>query len=98
MPNSGRVVWKVSEGSTLLWKSWDEHILVFNAGSGNTHLLDPIAGEVLRHLDNRPAHTEELAQRVAVALYIPISPDLECYIERLLPDLDQAGLIDPVHG
>ncbi len=53
--------WGLPEDVGLLWKSWDEEVIVFNQASGQTHLLDALSAEVLRELEQRPRTIIDLA-------------------------------------
>ncbi len=98
MSGPRRVAWKLSGGSSLLWRRWNDEYVVHNAGSGDTHLLDLLAGEVLKQLEASSADAQELTQRVAAAVELPADVVLVQHIERLLADFDQLGLIDPDEG
>jgi PqqD family protein of HPr-rel-A system len=40
---------------SLTWHEWPPHVLVFDSGSGNTHLLDVPSAAVLRAIESGPA-------------------------------------------
>ena len=48
----------------LHWRHWDDWSLVFQAASGDTHLLNPSAVELLHRLHDTPATAAELARGV----------------------------------
>ena len=89
-PNS---VWKAAR---LLTKCWEDGVVVYNLDSGNTHLLNPIAGQVLNYLSQYPAHATALASRLAAENDLVADAELNYNIDRLLGYLDSLGLIEPL--
>lgn len=85
--------WRATQ---LLWKSWQDGDIVRNAASGNTHLLTPLASQVLRKLEQHSANSVELAQGLAADNGLEIGEDLVKSVEELLAHLDELGLIDPI--
>lgn len=78
-------------------KKWDEDkFIVFNGASGQSHFLNDIAIEVLNLLQQNSLTTCELISQVA-QLYddLPSDSDLQVYIETIISDLDNIGLIKP---
>ena len=88
------MAWKISDGSKLVWKLWDDEYVVFNVGSGDTHLLDSIAAETLGQLERSPAHVSELIHRVSTALEASPSPELAARVEQLVAEFAALGLVD----
>ncbi len=74
----------------------DEHAVVFHPGSGHTHLVQPIAVDVLTALVERPLTVRDLAQ----ALKDRVHPDdrgaFAPFVERLLLQLQQHELVKPL--
>jgi PqqD family protein of HPr-rel-A system len=85
--------WKAAE---LRWKSWPDSDVVFNLASGNTHLLTPLAAQILRKLEIEPADCYQLAERIASEADIASGDDLVESVSNLLDNLDNLGLIEPV--
>jgi PqqD family protein of HPr-rel-A system len=81
---------------TLLWKSWGEEVIVFNLASGNTHLLNPVAAQVLRALERKPANTFELSSQIAASANIDADEEFIQHVEQLVTNLDELGLVEPV--
>lgn len=93
-PGSPR--WTAGRTHSLLWHSWDEdELLVYHSGSGDTHLLNAVAAEVLRQLERSPLEASELTPHVARALGHPPNSELRSYIDQLLDYLDSLGLVEP---
>ena len=64
--------WCVSPRFGLYWHSWGDEFVVYNSGSGNTHLLDVVAAQALKILDRAPANLLELSHEVAALSLIHI--------------------------
>jgi PqqD family protein of HPr-rel-A system len=42
--------WHAVPDAALAWREWGGQTVVFNAETGSTHLLNPLAAEILRRL------------------------------------------------
>ena len=89
-------MWRLSRGSSLIWKAWDDEYVVFNAGSGNAHLLDALTGEVLKGLESVGADAGQLVRALAADLGIDPTDQLERGVDRAIGQLHLAGLIERV--
>jgi PqqD family protein of HPr-rel-A system len=81
--------WQAPDASTLLRRHWageDEHV-VFNAASGDLHLLNPAAMAVLDRLSQGPASLDELSAALNI--------DVEA-LSTHIQSLDRLGLIGPL--
>ena len=88
-----QTVWHLPPISELLFRDYDMEVLVFDAGSGNTHIVDPIAGCILRHLSKHPQNSQLLAQEVSTQFQLPADTSLASYIDSLLHSLAQQNLL-----
>jgi len=86
----------VPSGFSLHWQSWDDEFVVYNSGSGDTHLLDVVAAEALQSLERESANLLELARKVAASLEIKLDDKLSAYLERLVPDFHRLGLVERI--
>lgn len=98
MSGSPGTIWKLAGSGDLLWRWWDEQLVVFEPTSGDTHLLNLVAGAVLCSLHEGPRRAAELAERVAARLDMPPDEEqtLQSEIDVLLGDLEAAGLVEVV--
>jgi PqqD family protein of HPr-rel-A system len=96
MPCPEDTRWKVNSEFPLHWRRWDDEFVVYNSGSGDTHLLDPVAAEALQNLEQESADLSELVVRVAASLEIEPDTDFAAYLEQLLSDLYKLGLIERI--
>ena len=88
--------WKVNPEFPLHWRSWDDEFVVYNTGSGDTHLLDTLAAEVLQSLEIESADLPELIDRVTASLRIEPDSKFSDYLGQLLSDLHKLGLIQRI--
>jgi PqqD family protein of HPr-rel-A system len=87
---------KTWRASQLFWKSWEDGEIVFNVASGNTHLLTPLAAQVLHKLEKLPASSYELAEALAMNTGLKSDENLVMSVEELLANLDELGLIESI--
>jgi PqqD family protein of HPr-rel-A system len=88
-------IWRLPNGVSLLWQSWDEvEIIVFNRASGQTHLLDAFSAAVLRRIEACPGTIADLRGYFASGFELEedvLSGRLEVVCRRF----DQLGLAEP---
>jgi PqqD family protein of HPr-rel-A system len=96
MPTPGCTIWKRADAGALEQRWWDDQLVVYHRGSGNTHLLNLLAGEVLDCLGQSPAGAAELAGRVAGRLDLQPDPDFLQRMEALLNELEELGIVEAV--
>jgi PqqD family protein of HPr-rel-A system len=87
--------WQLAEGCRLHWKAWDDEFVIFDEGSGDTHLLDPLAAEVLKLLEQSPGDVADLARRTVARLDLAPDPDLAARVLELVRRFAAAGLVEP---
>ena len=71
---------------------------MFNPLSGDTHILDIAAGEVLKAIIGGEGQTSHLCGYIAEFLNLPNDSALEKNVGEILASLDELGLIEPVGG
>ncbi len=86
--------WGLPEDVGLLWKSWDEEVIVFNRASGQTHLLDALSAEVLRELEKHPRTVADLAALFADRYELD-SQELGDRLTGICRRFDELGLAEP---
>jgi len=96
MAAPGQTTWKVIDACEFRWRIWDNQFVVYNPASGDTHLLNQVAGEALRCLQEAPADAAELTRRVAVRTDIQVDAQLLAKINDFLDELAELGLIELV--
>ena len=86
-------VWRAA---TLLTMSWEDGVVVYHVDSGNTHLLNPVAGQVLKILAAAPADSTTIAHQLAREINVASDSELDYTISCLMNHLDSLGLVEPV--
>lgn len=69
--------------------------MVFDEGSGDTHLLDPLAAEVLKALAEAPADLATLIERMDVRFGLEGDPEVRSHVEASLQRFRDLGLAEP---
>ena len=87
------LLWRVHGCDPQAIKIWAEDTVVFNTLSGQSHVLNTLAGEILLRLLDRPADREALATQLSATLEAPIDDDLRAAIDNALAEMDELGLI-----
>lgn len=84
--------WRIAPGQTLRWREWHSEYVLYNDLSGDTHLLDASAIELLHTLQDGPADAAALAAVLAGddGLSDPAA------MAALLAHLQALALIDPL--
>ncbi len=88
------VLWKLLDADLLRWRWWGDQLVVFHAGSGDTHLLDALAGQVLDCLRRSPATLDELAEQLPPGSGLGSPDELRQALARVLDELSKHGLIE----
>ena len=75
---------------------WGGGYIVYNLLSGDTHVLDIVAGEALRAIIAGPAAHGAICQRIASLLEVSSDERVAENVDAILSRLDQLGLIEPI--
>ena len=76
------------------WKTWDLEFVVFDEGSGDTHLLDSFAAEVLKVLEESLGEVSGLARRLVARLDLAPDPDVTERVRELVDRFVAIGLVE----
>lgn len=87
-------MWRVTPGQALACREWDGEAVLYNDLSGNTHLLDGAALDLLHALRDQPADAATLAARLADHVDAG-NDDLVSLIDDMLAALAGLDLIEP---
>lgn len=96
-PTDPSTRWSVDGNCDLRWRTWGDECIVYHCQSGDTHLLNTIAAEALKLLQQSPASADELTKLVASSLDLEANKALLQHMEKLLATFDELGLIGPVN-
>ena len=86
--------WTVPLKAGLSMKVWDGYAVVFCALSGQTHMLNGLACEVLQLLEEAPATSASLVSSIVENFIVDDKVSLESQISTLLLEFDGLGLIE----
>lgn len=56
--------WQLKPDFQLCWKKWDDQLVLYHAGSGDTHLIDSLGYEILQYLQEQPRTVEEILTHI----------------------------------
>jgi PqqD family protein of HPr-rel-A system len=85
--------WQIIEDGALRFRCWDEEFVVYNAFSGDTHILAAPAAELLLMLQGAPLETLSLARMLAEQWQCDVSPDFLGELEMMLSDMQVLSLV-----
>ncbi len=94
MSSAGQEVWHLGRGVRLLWRSWDDEVIVYNVTSGQTHLLDAFSAAVLKKIEATPGTLEQLTAHFAESL--ETDPDaMSIRLVEITSRFSELGLAEP---
>jgi PqqD family protein of HPr-rel-A system len=88
------VTWKIPDHAALHWEEWDEQYAVYDARSGETHLLNSVAGLALQELCGKAVSVSELCGELTGPLGLACNEQFVRQIEELLVQFHYLGLIE----
>lgn len=88
--------WKIisSDQEALCIHTWDNEYVVYNSLSGDTHLLNLTAGQLLLKLQRSPMDSMSLANLITPTDKSKSSLQHELQIEQLLAELNTLNLVE----
>ncbi len=88
--------WKIisSDQEALCIHTWDNEYVVYNSLSGDTHLLNLTAGQLLLKLQRSPMDSMSLANLITPTDKSKSSLEHELQIEQLLAELNTLNLVE----
>ena len=87
--------WLVAPNVDLRWRCWNDELVVYHVQSGDTHLLNPIAAQILHALQKNAMSTDELLQSVSRTFELEPNSELVRQVQQALEQFDELGLIEP---
>lgn len=90
--------WHAVPSEELIWRELDEELVVRNARTGNTHLLEPLAAEVLRTLLESEAGLSALELVSRLRDGEGTEDEWETSIEAVLSEFERLGLAEGSTG
>lgn len=86
--------WRLISNQALHFRYWNDECVVYNSISGDTHLLDLAATQILLQLQQAPSNTANLAGSIAPLLRTEMNGEFSLQVDRILADLDTLALIE----
>lgn len=96
MSNAIEPCWRVSVDGELPLRYWEGDYVVYNPLSGSTHVLDVVAGELLKSIAADRGRLTQLHQRIADFLEVPNDASVAESVREILAQLDELGLIEQI--
>ncbi|MDS4039665.1 MAG: HPr-rel-A system PqqD family peptide chaperone [Candidatus Competibacter sp.] len=96
MPFQIKPIYRCNLSGNLHWRKWDsEEYVIFNAASGQTHFLNILGFETLMLLQKKPLNIFELGRQLSLKFEdFLLDEETQTYIENMLVDLDNLGLVE----
>lgn len=88
-------VWTVPGVDGFKWRFFDTISVLFDPRSGEMHLLDPMAREILDILAETPKTTSDLAAALADIMENTEKEDVSARVAEMVEQFDRIGLIFP---
>jgi len=86
--------WRVLRAEELYWRRWDEQYVVYDSGSGQTHVLDPAAALLIQLLGERSFEAFELSEKMASLLHVDADAEFQERLQQTLSKLEELSLIE----
>ena len=77
----------------LRWTLLDDQWVVFSSAAGTLLCADALAAAICALLEDGPASSPSLAERLAVSMQAPVSDALVARISAVLDELHDSGLV-----
>lgn len=90
MVSEASSVWKINARSRLQWRDWDGLYLLYDAASGDTHLMDEIGAAVFHCLQRQRDGLEASTVLHEVARLLELPPD-DNLLDQILEILRRFG-------
>ncbi len=97
MSSSSAPHWRSVSVDAIVWREWNGEFVVRNERSGSTHLLGPLAGEVLRVLldAGEGLGVADIAACLDHGPKAASDSSLPAAIEEVLSEFKRLGLAEP---
>ncbi|MCB1919823.1 MAG: HPr-rel-A system PqqD family peptide chaperone [Candidatus Competibacteraceae bacterium] len=97
----GEVSWRLNLVSQLHWWQFGQgSYLVFNRASGQTHIINELCVDAIQVIEKSPdlfpLDLQALARMLAQRNEFLLDEEWINYIDQMLAELDQLGLIEPI--
>lgn len=90
------MLWRIIGDDVLQFRSWNDEFVVYHALSGDTHILEESAAQLLQELQRTPSDVLSLARRLADRWQCELNDDLLQEIDMVLTDMHALSLVERV--
>lgn len=87
--------WRLIDNKALRFRTWNHEFVIYNAFSGDTHILDESAAQILLALQRCPHDMLSLAQFLADDWECELNDDFLQKIEAMLSEMHALSLVEP---
>lgn len=87
-------VWSIPENANIVIENWGENAIIYSSLSGETHLLNELAYEVLMLFQAGSETLTTLIDKLYTIFEVEDKADLELQIQKLMTDFENLGLIE----
>jgi PqqD family protein of HPr-rel-A system len=91
---SNGIRWRAEGPNRFLWHFFEEQWAVFDTVSGDTHLLNLLAGEALQLLQREEMDLMQLSHNLSNLFDLEINESFVSQIGQLLDEFNELGLIE----
>jgi len=88
------MIWSIPENANIAIETWDENAIIYFSLSGETHLLNELAYEVLRLFLGGSQTLAALMNKLCLIFEVEDQADLELQIQKLIINFENLGLIE----
>ncbi len=92
------MTWRLNPSSGLHWRCWDDEWIVFDQGSGQTHLMNPVTAAALMQFDTQCLSFQQLLDKVAADMSVTTSSELASALSSAVEQLVGLGLLESARG
>ena len=86
--------WSIPENANIAIETWDESAIIYSSLSGETHLVNELACEVLKIFLAAPETFTTLITKLNMIFEVEDQADLELQIQKLIINFENLGLIE----
>jgi len=92
--DQAKILIKIPAGTSFKFHSWGDEHIVYNSGSGNTHLVDELTYLTLTCVKPNPCDPMMIYQDVANAANLDLDEDLKAHLMQIVSELKKNQLIE----
>jgi len=92
--------WQLNPDFQLCWKKWDEQLVLYHTGSGDTHLFDQFGNHILQLLKSRTMTISELRKQLLADTNQTENIEAETTensLDEFLNELQRLGIAEQVN-